>query len=89
MLDLTLLPMNAAVTVTLKRLGGGALIGSRVVVEHKDDLVLTVAVTRKCSGVTCLPVDGADQRCLGGVCVDARCATGNEPYCGEIAIGVF
>ena len=72
-----------SVTVTLRRLGGNALISSTVLVEHTKDLILTVAITRDCSGKVCQPVDGNAQRCLAGVCVDARCATGDEPYCNE------
>ena len=72
-----------AVTVTLRRLGGNELISSTVIVEQKKDLVLTVAITRDCSGKVCQPAGGNAQRCLAGVCVDARCAAGDEPYCSE------
>ena len=72
------------VTVRLKRLGGSELISSTVFIEHHKDIVITIAITRDCGGVTCGPVDGQDQRCLAGVCVDARCITGNEPFCSNI-----
>ena len=71
------------VAIKLKRLGGSLLVSSTVIVEHQKDLVLTVSVTRDCSNVVCGPVNGLAQRCLAGVCLDARCATGNEPYCSE------
>ena len=73
-----------AVTVTLKRLGGAELISTTVFIEHHKDIVVTIAITRDCGGVTCGPVEGQDQRCLAGVCVDARCITGNEPFCSNI-----
>ena len=72
------------VTVRLKRLGGAELISSTVFIEHHKDLVITIAITRDCGGVTCGPVEGQDQRCLPGVCVDARCITGSEPFCSNI-----
>ena len=79
-----LLPSDKrAVTVTLKRLGGAELVSTTVFIAHKKDLVLTVALTRDCAGKVCAPVGGAEQRCLAGVCLDARCATGDEPYCDE------
>ena len=71
------------VEVVLRRLGGGELSSTVVYIEHKKDLVLTVAITRNCAGKMCDPVGGLERRCLSGVCVDARCATGDEPYCEQ------
>ena len=70
-----------AVTVRLLRLGGNLLAESTVYIQHDRDLVLTVAVTRDCGGVTCDDIGGLPARCLAGKCQDARCLSGNEPFC--------
>ena len=76
-----------AVTVVLKRLGDAELLGTTVYIEQKKDLVLTVSVTRDCTGIACEAVNGLAQRCLGGKCVDARCARGDEDFCTTTTLG--
>ena len=74
---------NRAVTIRLLRLGGNVLDESTVYIAHDRDLVLTIAVTRDCEGVTCNDIGGAPARCLAGKCVNAKCLTGAEPECEE------
>ena len=73
-----------AIKVTLKRLGGKELISTTVLIEHLKDTVITIAITRDCSNVTCGEKNGIAQRCLSGLCMDARCIKGDEPYCSEL-----
>ena len=75
-----------AVKVSLNRLGGNELISTRVLIDHQKDTVITVAITRDCGGMRCDEVDGVDQRCLQGQCVDARCIAGIEPFCKNAAL---
>ena len=75
---------SRGITVSLNRLGGGELASTRVLVQHQTDLIITIAITRDCAGVDCSSTTN-NRRCLQGVCVDARCAAGHEPFCTELA----
>ena len=75
-----------AIHVSLARLGGNELASTTVLIEHRQDIELTVSVTRDCSGVRCDALNGLARRCLAGSCVDARCATGNESFCANALV---
>ena len=68
-------------TVKLLRLGGSVLQETTVYFEHNKDIVITIAITRDCSGVTCDDIGGAPARCLAGKCQNAECISGQEEVC--------
>ena len=74
------------VDVDLVRFDDALPLRSTVLIEQDSDLILTIAITRDCNGVKCGDVDGIAQRCLQGVCVDARCRTGKEPFCSDLPL---
>ena len=77
-----LLPVERRpITVRLLRLGANVLAETTVYVKQDKDLVVTIAVTRDCAGVTCEDIGGAPARCLGNRCVDARCIAGENEFC--------
>ena len=49
-------------------------------VELRDDLAVTVVVTRDCRGVMC---SGTLSACQNGVCVDPRCLEIGDDFCPE------
>ena len=71
------------VTVELLRADQSVLASTRVLFEHRGDIILTVAITRDCASVDCSNANGVALRCLQGRCVDARCRTGDEIYCRD------
>ena len=73
---------NRRVTVRLLRLGGNLLLESSVRIQHLKNIIVTVAVTRDCTGVEC--EDSLAQRCLAGRCVDDTCISGDEISCPEV-----
>ena len=65
------------VTVRLLRANDSALAETFVVFEQKDDLVLTVAMTRDCAALDC----AIGERCIAGKCVDPLCVDGGQQSC--------
>jgi hypothetical protein len=66
------------VRVELLRPDGAPLVERVVSVDVAGDVTVDVVITRDCRTVAC--PDG--ESCVGGQCVDQRCATGLEPECG-------
>ena len=69
------------VTARLRLADGSTLTESSVLIENNKDIRLTIALSRRCGDTTCPLVEGNAQRCLGGQCVPADCATGTEDSC--------
>jgi hypothetical protein len=64
--------------------GDGSVLASReVIVDHGEDLAITVTISRDCAAVSCESPGSAVASCLGGRCVDPTCLTGEEPECEE------
>ncbi|MFT5353441.1 MAG: hypothetical protein ACI9KE_000639, partial [Polyangiales bacterium] len=85
-IDLDGLDENRARTVSVELLDRlGAVIAERsALVDHREDLGLTLTLARDCAGVSC-PGAGAAAAtaCFGGRCADPECIDGTEPSCPE------
>lgn len=81
-----LAPGSYHVRVSLLAREGGAprvVIARRVLVDLRENLVVTVLVTRSCVGVVC-PREGDEPtltECLGGECVDPACSPETPELC--------
>ncbi|MBK8173662.1 MAG: hypothetical protein IPK60_25445 [Sandaracinaceae bacterium] len=74
------------VRVRLLRTNGSLLIQRRVRIVVDGDYVLVVHLTRDCVDVECPSPGGSPAltECLGGQCVDPRCAPPAPQFCPEI-----
>ena len=73
---------DGAHVVRVSLVGATEVVATReVVVDVRGRTAVTVALTRNCAGVDCPAEDPEATSCLGGVCVDPRCLSGDEPQC--------
>jgi hypothetical protein len=68
------------VEVTLLDAKGKAIASDSGVIDHSERMALVLWITRSCADVSC----GAEQRCLGTSCVDARCTDGTQSECRDL-----
>lgn len=75
-------PGTYALTVTLLAADGRRTGSRRVLLDIRNDFATTVTITRSCVGVVCPDGDPAATECVGGRCVEPRCADLDPDACG-------
>jgi hypothetical protein len=81
---LDIAPGAVSLVVELVKDNGSVVAERRAAVELRDDLAVTVVITRSCLGIEC-PGSGDDPgavACLGGRCVAPECSAEHPEACG-------